>query len=34
MKAKEKILKGLPKKSTKKKKSEATEGLIGAIKNL
>ena len=34
MKAKEKILKGLPKKSTKKKKAEATEGLIGAIKNL
>jgi hypothetical protein len=34
MKAKEKLLKGLPKKSTKKKKSEATEGLIGAIKNL
>jgi len=34
MKAKEKLLKGLPKKSTKKKKAEATEGLIGAIKNL
>jgi hypothetical protein len=34
MKAKEKILKGFPKKSLKKKKSEATGDLISVIKNL
>ena len=31
---KEKILKGLPKKSTRKQKDEAVENLISTIKNL
>lgn len=34
MKAKEKIINGLPKKSARKKKKEAVENLIGTIKNL
>jgi hypothetical protein len=34
IKAKEKILKGLPKKSPRKKKSEAVDNLINTIKNL
>ena len=34
MKAKEKIIKGLPKKSSRKKKKEATDDLINAIKKL
>lgn len=34
MKAKEKILKGLPKKSARKQKNEAVENLISTIKNL
>jgi hypothetical protein len=34
VKAKEKIIKGLPKKSTRKKKKEAVDNLIGTIKNL
>ena len=34
MKAKEKIIKGLPKKSIRKKKKEAIDNLIGTIKNL
>jgi hypothetical protein len=34
MKAKEKIIKGLPKKSSRKKKKEAVDNLIGTIKNL
>jgi hypothetical protein len=34
VKAREKILKGLPKKSTRKQKDEAVENLISTIKNL
>jgi hypothetical protein len=34
MKAKEKIINGLPKKSPRKKKKEAVDNLIGTIKNL
>ena len=34
IKAREKILKGLPKKSTRKQKDEAVENLISTIKNL
>ena len=34
LKAKEKIINGLPKKSTSKKKKEAIDNLIGTIKNL
>ena len=34
MKAKEKILKGLPKKTTRKKKKEAVDDLINTIKKL
>ena len=34
MKAKEKIINGLPKKSPRKKKKEAIDNLIGTIKNL
>ena len=34
MKAKEKIINGLPKKSASKKKKEAIDNLIGTIKNL
>lgn len=34
VKAKEKIMKGLPRKSTRKQKNEAVENLISTIKNL
>jgi hypothetical protein len=34
VKAKEKIINGLPKKSTRQKKKEAVDDLIGTIKNL
>jgi hypothetical protein len=34
VKAKEKIINGLPKKTTRKRKKEAVDNLIGTIKNL